>query len=242
MSNLLSLPIELRFQIYRDLRSLSSVKLRCNGVVIGYCAFGFKPAILAASQQIHDEARQIFYNDNVWTFFASATYKATMPELSGFRSIQKAQIDFSMYTWLFMQAHDVPFNERFYGSSSNLRANLTTICKTLASAPMLRTVDIVWLENAPIMGHSFSNCFIGCHYPCNRQVESGKWRSHCWEQVSVMQQHISKILQPLCLLPSTCALRKAMILVTCNSGKRARMMEVAFENCLVAVIALRSSS
>lgn len=221
MPSFLSLPPEIRFKIYRELRSFNSPLIKTpafNGsIVLGYCSFGFHSRILEINRQVSYEAKEVFYGENDWTFFASqrihflSVLFQMEPMALILPYIRKAHVRFGMFPWLFRgSCGDI-------GSTDGdiIKTNVKEICLVLVRAPALRTVKIIWTETGRIMPS-----------PIRRDS---------------VRNLISEILQPLIALPTTCELQKSDIMVAYWNGVKAPDMESGFSDCIDEVLALHRS-
>lgn len=222
MPSFLTLPPEIRFQIYRELRSFKSPLIkspsRDDSNPLGYCSFGFSSRILETSRQISYEAREVFYGENYWTFFASQRNHFSSllfqmePMVLVLPFIRKAHIRFGMFHWLYWESCGLTGCE--YRDIT--RTNVKEICQVLHTAPTLRTVKIIWTETCTT------------------------WPMKKMEQDSV-RSLISEVLCPLIHLPAMCDLQKSNIMVAFRNGEKATKMELDFSECVDEVIALHRS-
>ena len=219
MSSFFSLPIEIRFKVYRCLRSYKSPLIKCSlkddSKVIGYCSFGFQSRILETNHQVCSEAKEVFYGQNYWTFFASPEIHFSSvlfqmePMIQVLPFIRKAHIRFAMLHWLSLELSVI---------GDIIKANVREICLVLLKAPTLRTVKIIWTET--------------------KDVLVLPWTSM---RRDIVQSLIFEVLRPLIDLPKTSALQKSNIMVAYKKGMRATGMELAFSECVDEVVALHRS-
>ena len=225
MTSFLSLPMEIRFQIYRELRSFNSptIKSPIRDESNGYCSFGFHSRILETNSQISSEAKEVFYGENYWTFFASQRNDFSSilfrmePMVLTLPFIRKAHIRFAMTPWLFR----VSSGGSRAGDGEKIQRNVREICQVLLRAPTLRTLKIIWTETSTT---SF--------FPK-------------WGKISiapVVRDRIFEALQPLIALPTTIELRKSLIMVLYRNGIHVEGMEIAFSECVDEVVTLRHST
>ncbi|CAF9936391.1 MAG: hypothetical protein ALECFALPRED_006838 [Alectoria fallacina] len=221
MPDFLSLPQEIRFQIYRELRSFNSPLIKYpfydDSDALGYCSFGFQSRILETSRQISNEAKEVFYGENYWTFFASIRTKFRSvvfrmePMVLILPFIRKAHIRFGMFHWLFWKSCGLID----YVSGDTVNENVKEICLVLLTAPALRTVKIIWTETYTT------------------------WRpAPGWVEVHSVRILISELLRPLITLPKTSDLQKSIIMVAYRNGVKATEIELDFSECVDEVIAL----
>lgn len=223
MPPFLSLPPEIRFQIYRELRSFNSPLIKSpfqdDSSALGYCSFGFRSRILETSRQISYEAKEVFYGENYWTFFASQRdhFSSILfhaePMVLILPFIRKAHIRFGMFHWLFWESCGL--TGCAYGDV--IRTNVKEICLVLLNAPTLRTVKIIWTET-------------GTTWPAVRRLESDSVRGL-----------IADVMRPLAALPTTSELQKSNIMVAYRDGAKATNMELDFSECVDEVIGLHRS-
>lgn len=223
MPSFFSLPAEIRFQIYRELRTFKSPLIKApypdDSNAFGYCSFGFQSRILETSRQTSLEAKEVFYGENYWTFFASQrNYFSSMifqvePMVLILPYIRRAHIRFAMFHWLFWESRGLDQNT----SGDIIKANVKEICMVLLRARRLRTVKIIWTETCTIL-------------PARRRTDPGSVRSLIFE-----------VLQPLIGLPRTSELEKSNVMVAYRNGTRATEMECDFSECVDEVIAIHRS-
>lgn len=223
MSSFLLLPPEIRFQIYRELRSFKSPLIKSplqdDSNELGYCSFGFHSRILETSRQISYEAKEVFYGENYWTLFASQRnhFSSTLfhmkPMVLILPFIRKAHIRFGMVRWLCWES--CGFTGTTWGNI--IKTSVKEICLVLLAAPLLRTVKIIWTET-------------GSGLPLLRVRGLDHVRSL-----------ISELLRPLVALPTTSDLQKSNIMVSRYDGVKITEMELGFSECVDEVIALHRS-
>ena len=224
MPSFFSLPLEIRFQIYRWLRSYNSPLIKSplsdNSKPFGYCSFGFQSRILETSRLVCSEAKQVFYGENYWTFFVSERTRFNSvlfqmePMILVLPFIRKAHIRFAMLEWLLGMQSSV--------CGGNIKASVRNICLVLLAAPTLRTVKVIWTETCAIPS-------------CLMALVNMKYRDR-------VRSLIFEILQPLIRLPKTSELQKSIIRVAYSSGIKANEMELDFSECVDEVIARHRST
>ena len=236
MADFLSLPTEIRYEIYRHLRTDRSLSLSPrveNLVVLGYVSYGFHPQILTTNHQICYEAKQVFYGENHWTLFVTPEihfkmkYFKLAPLSSALPFIRRVQVRFRMFDCLYL-----PSSLGLVLKDNNmvqLREKLNQISKTLAKARSLQTFSLIWTETA------------GTWRPYGIYSDR-EWTSDTGELVRAMQGHIEKILQPLCTLKPSCTIQKSEQIVKFGSNVRSTAMEKAFSNAVDTLKAGRVSS
>lgn len=223
MPSFFSLPIEIRFEIYRWLRSYNSPLIKSpltdDSKPIGYCSFGFQSRILETSRLVCSEAKEVFYGENYWTFFVSQRTRFNSvlfqiePMILVLPFIRKAHIRFAMLEWL------VGMQPRGYGEI--IKANVRNVCQVLLAAPTLRTVKVIWTETCRISRFTL---------PQRRMRYRDRGSSLIFE-----------VLQPLINLPKTSELQKSNIMVAYSKNIKANEMELDFSECVDEVIARHRS-
>lgn len=222
----LSLPLELRIQIYRELRSFNSPLIESEGIALGYCSFGFQSRILEINRLISYEAKEVFYGENYWTFFVSISMPPvafrilTMTLPMAF--IRKAHIRFAMFEWIFLQIHYFNFGILCPSYARALIACVDMICHTLTDAPALRVVKLIWTETAALRWSFWANMTPD---PC----PASKLFRH-------VRGLIAEVLRPLVALQPTCDLERSHTVVSYMDGVRATAMETAFAECVDEVV------
>ena len=223
MTSFFSLPIEIRFQIYRCLRSPNSPSIKFpstdDSKVFGYCSFAFQSRILETNRLVCSEAKEVFYGANYWTFFVSrrSCFSSVLfqmePMILVLPFIRKAHIRFNMLEWL------LGIQPSAYGEI--IKACVREICLVLLTAPALRTVKIIWTET----------CAVPMHILALINMENS-------DRVPSL---IFEVLQPLIRLPMTSELQKSNIKVAYHEGMKANGMEHDFSECVDEVIARHRS-
>ena len=226
MPTFLSLPAEIRFQIYRELRSFKSPLIKSpfqnessDSNAFGYCSFGFCSRILETNHQISSEAKEVFYGENYWTFFASQNncFSSILFEVEPLililPFIRKAHIRLAMLRWLYWESRGLGLKQL----GDIIKANLKSICQVLLAAPNLRTVKIIWTETCAIL-------------PPLREKGARSVRSLIFE-----------VLRPLSGLPRTSKLQKSNIMAAYWNGVKASEMEREFSDCVDEVITIHRS-
>lgn len=222
MPSFLSLPPEIRCQIYRELRSFNSPLIRSPcGDEIGYCSFGFHSRILETSRQLSYEAKQVLYGENNWTFFAShrkhfcSDIFRIQPMALILPFVKRAHIRFAMFHWLLWASHGLMSKD-----GEMIQNNVKEICLVLLTAPALRTVKIIWTETC---------------YTCPMRTPL------ILNSVNSVHSLISDILRPLRTLPTTSELQKSNIRVVDRNGVKLTKMEHDFSECVDEVIVFHRS-
>lgn len=223
MPTFFSLPIEIRFHIYRELRSFKSPLIKSpvkdDSSVLGYCSFGFQSRILETSRRVCAEAKEVFYGQNYWTFFASQQHHYNLmlfrvePMVLVLPFIRRAHIRFAMFHWLFWESCGLVQSPH----GAIIQANVRDICLVLLTAPTLRTVKIIWTETGTL-----------------------------WDPLRMGEQNsvrnlIFEVVRPLIDLPRTCEIQRSNIMVAFRNGAKAIGMERDFSDCVDEVIALHRS-
>lgn len=218
-----SLPMEIRFQIYKELRSFKSPLIKSPALddpsVFGYCSFGFQSRILETSRRVCAEAKEVFYGQNYWTFFASQQHHFSSvifrmePMALILPFIRRAHIRFAMFHWLFWQSCGLQQSPQ----GAIIQANVRDICLVLLAAPTLRTVKVIWTETCSL-------------FPSLKMVERDSVRNLIFE-----------VVRPLIDLPRTCEIQRSNIMVAYKNGVKATDMEVDFSDCVDEVVALHRS-
>ena len=227
MASFLSLPIEIRFQIYRWLRSYKSPlikrRLTDDSRVLGYCSFGFQSRILETNRLVCSEAKEVFYGGNYWTFFVSqwpgfsSVLFQIEPMVLVLPFIRKAHIRFAMLEWLSWNSCGI--KQSAWGDV--IKASVREICLVLLTASTLRTVKVIWTETCTTMSDLL---------PLMRM----RYRDR-------VPSLIFEVLQPLIDLPKTSELQKSDIMVAYSGGIKANEMELDFSECVDEVIARHRS-
>lgn len=217
------LPIEIRFQIYKELRSFKSPMIKSpmqeDPSVFGYCSYGFQSRILETNRRTCAEAKEVFYGQNYWTFFASQRHHFNPvlfrmePMALVLPFIRMAHIRFAMFHWLFWESCGIQQSPH----GAIIQANVRDICLVLLTAPALRTVKIIWTETSTL-------------WP---PLRVGKQDS--------VRNLILEVVRPLIDLPRTCEIQRSNIMVAYRNGTKAAGMELDFSDCVDEVIALHRS-
>ena len=218
----LSLPAEIRIMIYGNLRTTSSPDFpisRREKPGMGHCSYGFHWKVLATSRTISEEAKDVFYGENDWTFLAgphvlfdSQTLYHSPLAANLFR-IRDVHIRFKLFRWssIYLLTHKAkdgvwPFQKDF-----------PEICKVLEAAACLKVVKLVWIEAADWNPH------------VGPELTSDSARQH-------LQVKIYQGLQPLTYLQPSYLIRKGQVSVHFRRGQQAIAMETAFHNAVDELI------
>lgn len=252
MIDFLSLPTEIRYEIYRYLRTDKSLSLspQCEtSIQLGYVSFGFYPQILTTNHQVCYEAKQVFYGENHFTFFVTpeihfrAEYFKLPPLSSALPFIRRVHVRFRMFACFYHSYSSA--RVRTTKDMIQLRAKLNQVSKILAKAHSLQSLSLVWTETTRKWG-PFGTIYYGC-----------EWASEDGQIVRVIQDHIERILQPLGSLPPACTIQKSEQVVSltptcymqahdqglrCERYFRMTAMETAFSNAINLLVAGRMPS
>ena len=227
--------------IYRELLTVNSPMIpqgrRRKTLDMGYCSFGFRWQILATNRQIYDEARQIFYGDNDWTFFVSPAipFKALAFTLSplktGLPLLRKINIRFRLFDVLVWHCAGGEDDHNL----RKIQDSVNEICKVLDKARSLLNVKLIWTEQSGLWGDFRSYSYI---------TPYGDWAMATpVDGVNKKAQSlIAQILQPLAQLQCPCPLQKSAIMVLFRGGLQAEGAEAAFHSAVDALIAYRASN
>ena len=236
MTCFLSLPTEIRYEIYRHLRTDRSLSLSPsveNTVTLGYVSYGFHPQILAVNRQMSHEAMHVFYGENHWTFFVSLDihfkweYFRLAPLSTALPFMRRVQIRFRMFNELFLTSVLGYVSQEV--CIVELRAKVDQIDKILAKARSLQTIRPIWTETSAI-------------WRPQGMYDDWEWTSESGQLVRVIQGIVENILQPLNTLKPSCTVQSSESIVKFGSQVRCTAMEKAFSNAVDALISGRSPS
>lgn len=243
MANLLSLPLELRSQIYLDTLNphlsepLTDLQILNDDPIPSYWKLSFPPALLFVNKQINAEAKHVFYGKNTWVMTATVQRACnTLPPAAAFPYVQTALLKIHFHAGRSFQA-------------SMIRNSIDEGCRMLSRMHTLRALRIECAENRswpayPIRKapnyplHSYSA--ISSYLEWKPEM-SGPMNDCLWGYLTSDQTLVSDLLQPLLALPGNCSLQKGDICVESRDMVLASILGKAFSNCLDAVIALRHS-
>ena len=230
----LILPTEIRYMIYRELRTLQSPILppRQRGKIreMGYCSYGFRWAILATSRLILHEAQQIFYGENDWTFFVNldipfdARSFMLSPLASNLSLMRKIHIRFRLFNWTFFLGRNQPCLP-----VEALQGILTQMCKILVLVHHVQIVKLIWTETSILIDE---RDLVNCPW---------RWTAPTGSAATILQTLIYYALQPLARFPYRCSFEKSTVAVQFRSGHRSHILEAVFSNAVDALITLRNS-
>ena len=233
MAGFLSLPTEIRYQIYRGLLSHRRIEQKNSCSTFTYQTFGKCPAILLVNRQTNQEAMRVIYGDHTWVLYASSRGPPLFGPLQFAQEyIRKIIISFKLYDRLFLLSSR-------QGTDIHLRSFVGMICSFLANAPALKHVELRWEEDSDTL---YKNPFRGpesCVWPLC-PVKTPK--THVWDHVNQVQDAVTKVLTPISQLPMSCTIRKGPISVTNCKDLCIWPMELGFSNVVDAVIALRQDA
>ncbi|MCJ1454161.1 hypothetical protein MMC28_004511 [Mycoblastus sanguinarius] len=267
MPTFLSLPLEIRFQIYRETQSpaptparihdsdrsdhefLPAFKLSKRLINTGYWDYKFPALLLLVNRQICAEAKAIFYGENSLVFVASpANARRTfLPDftLSYLRKVHiRYEMDMSilvLQTLLTGAPH------------SPAVLHVTEFVNFIARNKSIQSCQISWVERSSEAGPNKRTSFAPMKEARLEHAEIAEYlrhhpgmtphlRDYFWDQLEFAQTIFPGFLQPLGGIPRTCALLKGNIAVEGFGYLVSRALEKAFSNCLDAVVALRESS
>jgi hypothetical protein len=176
-SRFLELPLELRNEIYRKLKSKEPKYNPFKGLQITSAAYAFHPTILRANKQILTEATRVFYGENLWDVLVGYNFKyfrrdpgldklILSPHLAHMR---KFRLTFVLKGTLLEEYPSFGLERYCY----QIRTNAIKICRVLLQVPGLHTVEISWIDT----------------------VSHGSWDEK------------QKVLEPLSLLKDVCVTR-----------------------------------
>lgn len=176
-SRFLELPLELRNEIYRKLRSKEPRYNPIEGLKITSAAYTFHPTILRANKQILTEAMRVFYGENLWDVLVDYNFNYFRPDprldkisLSPYLAhMRKFRLTYVLKGTLLEEYPSFGLERYCY----QIRINAIKICRALLQVPGLQLVEISWIDT----------------------VSNGSW--------DVKQ----KVLEPLSLLKDVCVAR-----------------------------------
>lgn len=241
MATLLSLPLELRSQIYLDTLSprpdepFTEAHMLNGSPVTSSWNLSFPPALLLTNKQIHAEAKHDVYGKNAWVMRASTqrTHNS-LPPAAAIPLVRRAILKIYMDP------------ESPLPDSRNVIVD--SICRMLCQMPALQTLRIECAENGFVPPYPIEQA---PYYPfysysaiatfMERRPEfRGCMNEYVWGLEASERTLVSKLLEPLLTLPGTCSLQIGEIRIERRDLLKARILEGAFARGLHAVIALRS--
>ena len=229
----LSLPPEIRYMIYRELRTFQSPILppRQHREVreMGYCSYGFHWSVLATNRLILFEALQVFYGENDWTFFVNLAIPfdhcsfMLSPLAANLSLMRRIHIRFHMFDWMFIHTSKpcLPVEA--------LRDILSQICKILGQIHHLQSIKLIWTETSLVEVGTLMN-------------SPWQWITPTGSAATTLQTLIYSALQPLVEFPYLCPLQRSTVLVRFRAEERVRAAEVAFATAVDTLIKFRNSS
>ena len=157
MATFVTLPRELRFQIYREL-FVSKPKPRVwrmghdvRGPVTCCNHRGFHTAILGVCREVHYEAKTILYEETAWTLHIYLIFRGStmhgydvngalhsLSRSEHFRYVQTCVLNIILFRG---ESHE---NNTSFSGVERLRANVNTVRHTLSRAPSLREIEVSW--------------------------------------------------------------------------------------------------
>ena len=176
-SRFLELPLELRNEIYRKLKSKEPKYNPFEGLKITSAAYAFHPTILRANKQILTEAMRVFYGENIWDVLVGYNFNyfradpgldklSRSPHLAHMR---KFRLTYVLKGTLLEEYPSFGLERYLY----QIRVNAIKICRVLLQVPGLQLVEISWIDT----------------------VSHGSW------------DRKQKVLEPLSLLKDVCVAR-----------------------------------
>lgn len=176
-SRFLELPLELRNEIYRKLKSKEPKYNPFEGLKITSAAYAFHPNILRVNKQIFTEATRVFYGENTWDVLVGYNFNYFRPDpgLDKLTSsphlahLRKFRLTYVLKGTLLEEYPSFGLERYCY----QIRINAIKICRVLLQVPGLHTVEISWIDT----------------------VSNGSWDEK------------QKVLEPLSLLKDVCVTR-----------------------------------
>ena len=164
MARILTLPVEVRLQIYQDLIIYDRPYKDhpWGGHLLASWAYRFHRGILGVNKQINQEAMGIFYGMNQLRFYINTrpsrkeNAQASMSTLKAFQN----SLCFQFVQRLSFDMHlSCKMNRTYFGRTGQVLENITKaqvmfdkLCLVLAKAPRLREIEIAWNDDIPY-GH-----------------------------------------------------------------------------------------
>lgn len=154
MATFMSLPTELRLQIYRELFISKPRESRLGGQVSGpmiyYNNCTFHTAILGVSRDVHREAISVFYGENAWKLHVYLIFKGDKIHRSDAASALRSLACTELFSHIRTCVLDVRIfrgeskkKNVFFSGVDALRANIKTVRKLLSRAD-LREIGVSW--------------------------------------------------------------------------------------------------
>lgn len=142
------MPIELRNTIYRHLKIDKPRYHPFEVPSIISAAFGFQPVILRVNQQIHYEAKRVFYGENIWTVVVcyDPNYFRQVPDLKFLRHsshlpyMRRFKIRFELSALILENYPSIGLD--MY--CNLVESNATRLCRVLLELPALLSIEISW--------------------------------------------------------------------------------------------------
>lgn len=176
-SRFLELPLELRNEIYRKLKSKEPKYNPFEGLKITSAAYAFHSTILRANKQILIEAMRVFYGENTWDVLVGYNFNYFRPDPGLDKLIlsphlthmRKFRLTYVLKGTLLEEYPSFGLERYCY----QIRINAIKICRVLLQVPGLHTVEVSWIDT----------------------VSKGSWDEK------------QKVLEPLSLLKDICVVR-----------------------------------
>lgn len=155
MATFMSLPTELRLQIYRELFKskprVSRMGQHVRGPVTLYSDRTFHAAILEVSKKIHEETISVLYGETTWTLHLYLIFKGdkihgeymdtalrSLACSRPFPYIRTCVLDIRIFR------EESSENSTTFSGTDTLRAKVKIICKILSRAHGLKEIEVSW--------------------------------------------------------------------------------------------------
>ncbi|KAF6239798.1 hypothetical protein HO173_002344 [Letharia columbiana] len=164
MLTLLDLPIEIRFQIYRELELGRREPISLGKQFAALAAYDYPPQLLQISHQVCQEARMAFSatSKRPWKInvIASIDAKLSLPDVLPDGLAQSAHIQFNfefphergpvglVYIGFgkFRPVQSQPRRETLFQAVHRVERGIDEICRRLAEVPVKRDMEICWSD------------------------------------------------------------------------------------------------
>lgn len=237
MVSFLSLPGEIRREIYRLCRESRFVAREYGSGTYNYYTFGRCP-ILLVNRQIRQEAMADIYGRETARIFVDSTSEINFgPLKSAVKYVRKVIISFSMCKVLLYQYWSIDWNESQTRESRLriLNGNIEKLSLWLKDAKALRYLELQCDERSVLIHHIY---LVGSRARLLMTLSYHR----AWDDVVALQGILLGIIKPLCHSPYRIEIVKGPISVQTNYGIPSWISEKAFSNVVDAIIHIRKKN
>ena len=241
MISFLSLPAEIRREIYRLCRTSQPIERVSDGLTYRYNTFGPSSPILRVNRQIRDEAMADIYGTQPAKIFVDPISDVNFGPLRfAAKYVPKLIVSFRMCKALHIYPN-LANRKLKLPSKRALRPliqNVEKIALWLKEAKSLRSLELQWDEDVPdvFCTTPFYLLWASTHYAYATNMGG------LCDQVIQLQGLLLSLAQPLCHSPNRVEISKGPVSINSSNGYSLWLAEMAFSNVVDAIIDIRKKS